>query len=129
MVVEPTVVVKVEPPEVSMEIMADVVIAEGDPPAPAYIASQPNSNPCSRFEYLTSPVPVVVVGTVPVAETPVPGRKQGQSLSAYDTINLHLPPVAVPVAAIAVAAESELASSPYFTSSRPACLQEQKLLP
>jgi hypothetical protein len=75
MVVEPTVVVKVEPPEVSMEIMAEVVIAEGDPPAPAYIPSQPNSNPCSRFEYLTSPVPVVVVVTVPVAETPAPGRK------------------------------------------------------
>jgi hypothetical protein len=52
MVVEPIVVVKVEPPEVSTETMAEVVIAVGDPPAPAYIPSQPNSNPCSRYGIL-----------------------------------------------------------------------------
>lgn len=49
MVVEPTVVVNVEPPEVSTETMAEVVIAVGDPPAPA------------------SPVPVVETPAPPVA--------------------------------------------------------------
>jgi hypothetical protein len=33
-VVEPTVVGKVDEPEVSVETMAEVVIAEEDPPAP-----------------------------------------------------------------------------------------------